>query len=374
MKNTKSTAVLIISLIILAAAIIIFRKEGSSNDATHSEIKSNTPSGLQNGDEGANHSTPKKTSLLDRLATRTDDPTGLQGIVRQALASEPGKQRMSEIRKVADFVAENQPEMALEVFEVFRAQPNSQATSDSRLFAREFLEIRKVISPEDAVITAMSLPEDIRLASIRQTTPTWASKDLNGFMEWYESTDIPDVRNASFKRVSEAMSALEDDSTKKTWVDFASNQPEAMTNAPEIVALWSEIDVEEAYHWIAKIESSLVQDQAWNAMADAIAKQDPEMAAEWVLKFPEGPAQSNSINSTARRWAQADPQAASEWLQSLEDPRFLENNLGIIMAKWSEKAPGEAAAWLKNLGIEPELKKDVMRAYGLNAQEVNEEP
>ena len=364
MSSIQKIIIGIIAVVSIVSTFMFFDASDPENTAPKGSLEvvpgspTNTGKGTKQTESSVNNG-KLGTSLLDQLKKKggaTKHPE-IQAMLQTFLNTSSSKERSISLRKLAEYIAKTDPSQAWDVFESIAKQATGKAKAESYLFSRTFLTHFTPDNPGAATEWAVLLPEDLSVAALQTTAPAWASTDLNAFLDWLGEVENPKLRSTALKDVSMKMADSNDTLAQEAWIEHAITMPEAESQAASIVAVWSELDTEKAYHWIETIEDPVQQDQALVSMADSIAKTDPKLASEWVEQFPKGAARDKAVAATAQKWISADPASAAEWLGEFNESKYLGTVSTTIYSAWHQKDPDKANEWLETLDMAPSTKE-----------------
>jgi hypothetical protein len=88
-----------------------------------------------------------------------------------------------------------------------------------------------------------------------------------------------------------------------------------------------------------------LREQAWGAVAEGRASNDPAAGMRWIATIPDPQARESCAHRVAARWGAIEPAAAMAWLEQQPADEHWEPLLHSIVTSWASARPEEAMEW-----------------------------
>jgi hypothetical protein len=296
------------------------------------------------------------------------DLPALRSEFDEARATKDTHLRRLALGAVAEFLAANDPEMALKWTEELSGAGARDPSPDAYAFVSVFAEAYARKDLSEAVEWASGLSNNtLRGVAHQYVAREWAPRDIGAVEAWIASTGDAGERSNIIRTVDNALRSA-DDASSSAWAQrLAANEVDGPRHSDVVVRHWARTDLDAAIKWGSFLPNPDDIERSVDGLVETFASKDPGEATRWAASFPEGPVKTRAVTQTAVYWAHFEPEAAARWIDTHNQPGILESTAPAIYSNLMAKDPAGAEAWLAGLPL-----REDFRAYvrSLNAPPV----
>lgn len=306
-------------------------------------------------------------------ATESDSPKAydlpaLRSEFDEARATKDTHLRRLALGAVAEFLAANDPEMALKWTEELSVAGARDPGPDAYAFISVFAETYAKKGLNEAVEWSSGLSNaTLRSVAHQYIAREWAPRDLGAVEAWIASTGDAGERSNIIRTLDNALRSA-DDASSSAWAQrLAANEVDGPRHSDVVVRHWARTDLDAAIKWGSFLPDPDDIERSVDGLVETFASKDPGEATRWAASFPEGPVKTRAVTQTVVYWAHFEPEAAARWIETHNQPGILESAAPAIYSNLMAKDPAGAEAWLAGLPL-----REDFRAYvrSLNAPPV----
>ncbi len=300
------------------------------------------------GDFGAQFSDSNSRDQTLSEFTVDEGLVELKEKLARAFASGNQAQRYTAISEIAEYLAVNDPDGAVEFFRNLPEAEDDREISPGQIFLKSLSIKLAELDPTGTVSILEKFPRKDRAYAYSYFAKQWMKDDIDAAMSWFDQLDgnSPAREGATLGAVVE----LRDSDPSNIGAAWARKMLESEypvdAYQDHLIMLWSRSDVEGLYNWAADLTDQRVRDSVYLTIAQTMSGDDPETASNWALQLPGRTLQKEALRSTVQQWAGGDPESAANWVVSLNDAGMRDDSLDIVTHDWKINDYEQAREWI----------------------------